>query len=84
MKIALRLYYTGGSALSESARTQLKVLASKFPTVEFETEEIDVILHPSMAEEDGITATPTIIKFSPSPITRVVCDLDDLEKSLGL
>ena len=84
MKLALRLYYTGGSPLSESARQELKTLQVQFPNVEFEIEEIDVVLHPSKAEEDGITATPTLIKFSPPPGTKIVGDLTNLVKSLGL
>lgn len=84
MKIALRFYYTGGSPLSESARLQLGRLQEQYPNVDFEIEEIDVVLKPSMAEQDDILATPTIIKFSPSPVVKIVCDLTDLEKALGL
>ena len=84
MKIALRLFYTGGSPFSEAARQELKTLQARFPNVEFEIEEIDVVLNPSKAEEDGVLATPTIIKFSPSPVAKIVCDFTDLEKALGL
>lgn len=84
MKIALRLYYTGGSFQSEWARQELKRLRQQFSHVRFEIEEVDVVLSPAMAEEDDILATPTLIKFSPTPMTRIVSDLSQLEKDLDL
>jgi hypothetical protein len=84
MRLALRLYFTGGSPLSESARHEVNRLKDRFPDVEFEIEEIDVVFNPLMAEQNGVSATPTIIKFSPSPVVKIVCDLTDLERSLGL
>lgn len=84
MKLSLRLYYTSGSILSEKARQELKALRNQFPNVEFEIEEIDIVFNPSMAEEEGITATPAVIKFSPPPVVKIVSDLTDLAKSLGL
>lgn len=84
MKFNLRLYYTGGSAQSESARQELSKLKDLFPNIEFEIEEIDLVLNPSLAEEEGIFATPTLIKFSPPPFEKWVGDLANLKKLLGL
>ncbi|MCB0309074.1 MAG: hypothetical protein KDD48_06860 [Bdellovibrionales bacterium] len=84
MKISLRLYYTGGSPVSELARVALKALQSRHSSVQFEIEEIDVVLYPDAAEADGILATPTVIKFSPLPIAKIVGDISSLEQVLGL
>ena len=43
---------------------------------------IDVLVHPEMAEEERIMATPTLIKSLPLPLRRVIGDLSDTEKVL--
>lgn len=42
-------------------------------------------LHPDLAEDEKILATPTLIKSLPLPLRRVIGDLSDTEKvMLGL
>jgi circadian clock protein KaiB len=43
---------------------------------------VDVLLHPQMAEDEKILATPTLIKQVPPPVRRVIGDFSDREKVL--
>ena len=44
---------------------------------------IDVMQEPHRAEEDGILATPTLVKAAPSPPRRVIGDLSAIPKVLA-
>ncbi len=66
----------------ETDRTR-KILADlgSFLTAEFGREYnlrvTDVIKDPQMAQEDGILATPTLVKANP-PMKRIIGDLSDM------
>lgn len=43
---------------------------------------IDVLEHPSLAENEKILATPTLVKRLPEPVRKIIGDLSDREKVL--
>ena len=45
-------------------------------------QKIDVIKNPLMAQEDGIIATPTLVRMNP-PMKRVLGDFSDMTKILA-
>ena len=46
---------------------------------DFTLEVIDVLENPSLAEENHVLATPTIVKELPEPVTKIIIDLENLD-----
>ena len=44
---------------------------------------IDIRENPQLAEEDGVLATPTLVKNLPPPIQRILGELSEREKALA-
>lgn len=78
----LRLYISGKTAQAERALANLHRLCEDKFTGQYTVEVIDVLEQPQLAEEAKILATPTLVKFLPPPIRRVIGDLADAEKVL--
>ena len=47
-----------------------------------ELEVIDILDDPTLAEQDGIIASPTLVKRHPPPLRRIIGDLSDREMVL--
>lgn len=84
MKLGLRLYVTSSSSFGLAALEKVHELKARFPQHEIELEVIDVVKSPSLAEGDGITATPTLLKLSPPPVKKIVGDFSRLAQDLDL
>jgi len=81
-KFKLRLYITGKTAKSERAIANLKEICEKELAGLYELQVIDVLVHPQLAEDEKILATPTLIKDLPPPLRRIIGDLSNAEKVL--
>lgn len=84
---AFKLYITGGSLYSQKAVANLERLCAAILPTQCEVRIIDVLADPEQAEADKILATPTLIRYQPAPIRRIVGDLSDLQavmRALGL
>lgn len=82
VKIVLKLYITGQTNNSQEAIENLrKILEEKTGSL-YTLEVIDVLVHPEMAKEDKILATPTLLKILPPPIRKIIGDLSNKEKVL--
>lgn len=82
MKTKLRLYITGRTANSRRALDNLDYICRTELKGAYEVEVIDVLEHPEMAENEKITATPTLVKRLPEPVRRIIGDLSNHEKVL--
>ena len=78
-----RLYIAGKNKRSEQAIEILERMCREELDGECETEIVDVMEHPDLAERDRIMATPVLIKKEPAPSRRIVGDLTDLKEVLG-
>lgn len=81
-KQVLRLYVTGSSARSRKAIANLRRIAREELAGTFEIAVVDVLERPQLAEDEKIMATPTLVKYLPPPLRRVIGDLSDTEKVL--
>ena len=77
----LKLFITGQTFRSQKAVSNVNRLVENLGGVG-RLEIIDVLERPQLAEEEGVLATPTLIKESPPPKLRVVGDLSDEEMVL--
>ena len=81
-QLTLKLFIAGESIRSESAARNLKRVLDETVGPDYDLRIIDVTKHPSMAEDESILATPTLIKVVPSPQRRIIGDLSDREALL--
>ena len=84
--LRLRLYFAGNAPNSLRAIENLRAFCAERLVVGYDLEIVDLLKDPSRALADGIIVTPTLLKLSPLPAMRVVCNLSDaakLMRSLG-
>lgn len=80
----LKLYITGMTPNSVRAVKNIKSICNQYLNNNCSLEIIDIYQDPTLAKEENIIATPTLVKKSPSPIYRVVGNLSDTGKVLKL
>jgi circadian clock protein KaiB len=78
----LRLYVTGKTPNSVRAIANLKDLCDEYLPGRYDLQVIDIYQQPSLAEDDQIVATPTLVKELPPPLRRMIGDLSDRERVL--
>jgi circadian clock protein KaiB len=84
-KIFLQLYITGMSANSVRAIQNITLLCDQYLRGRVDLEIIDIYKNPSVAEEQMIVFSPSLIRQFPLPKKTFIGDLSDVEKViLGL
>src|SRR5580693_2135469 len=84
-KIILRLYIIGMSENSIRAIQNITQLCEQYLTGRFDLEIIDIYKNPSVAEEQKIVFSPSLIRQLPLPKKTFIGDLSDTKKViLGL
>lgn len=78
----LRLYVTGKTPNSLRAIANLKELCDQYLPGRYDLQVIDIYQQPTLAEEDQIVATPTLVKELPPPLRKLIGDLSDRERVL--
>ena len=80
----LRLFVSGSNPSTEHTLVTVHQLLEQSLNHPYTLKVIDVLKHPEQAEEDQISATPTLIKIWPKPVRRIVGELNDAEKIMRL
>lgn len=80
--LRLTLYVAGQNPKAERAMANLRHAIRQRLGITPELQTVDVLDHPSLAEEALILATPTLIKETPEPPRRIMGDLSDTQKVL--
>ncbi len=80
----LRLFVAGHSVATEQALKHLHLLLNQILHCPYTLKVIDVAKQPEQAEVDQVTATPTLVKVWPTPVRRLVGDLDNVDKIFRL
>jgi circadian clock protein KaiB len=78
----LRLYVTGTTPRSTLAIQNLRAICEEHLHGRYELQVIDVYQRPSLAKDEQIVATPTVIKVLPLPLRRLIGDLSNEERVL--
>lgn len=82
-----RLYVVGEAPNSLQAISNLNALCHEHLMDRHQIEIVDVLLHSRRALAEGILLTPTLIRFLPEPVRRIVGTLGDTRpvlQALGL
>jgi circadian clock protein KaiB len=86
-KFILRLYVTGMTPRSTRAIHIVRAVCEEHLCGKYELEIIDVYQQPSRIQEDQIFAIPTLVKYHPIPLRRIIGDMSNKERlmhGLGL
>jgi circadian clock protein KaiB len=81
-RFVLRLYVTGSTPRSTVAIRNLKAICEEHLRGRYQLEVIDIYQRPTLAKDEQIIATPTLIKVLPAPIRRLIGDLSSEERVL--
>lgn len=73
----LRLYVNGRTARSRMAEQNLRSYLNQHLRESFDLEVVDVQKDVEEIQKNNLLGTPTLIKFSPKPVSRVVGDMSD-------
>ena len=78
----LRLYIAGMTQRSRLAIDNLKQFCAEHMPETVSLEIVDLLENPQLAEGDQILAVPTLVKYLPPPMHKIVGDLSNTEKML--
>jgi circadian clock protein KaiB len=79
-KFVLQLYITGMSENSVRAIQNITKLCDQYLNDQFDLEIIDIYKNPSVAEEQKIVFSPSLIRQHPLPKKTLIGDLSDTKK----
>ena len=80
-RYVLRLFVAGATARSRQAILRVRQLCEAELKDNYELEVIDIYQQPSLARDNQIVATPTLIKKLPPPVRRFI---GNLANTMGL
>jgi circadian clock protein KaiB len=72
-----RLYLAGDAPQSQRARANLQAICYTYLNEHYEVEVIDLLKEPRRFLEDEILVTPTLIRYTPPPVCRLMGNLSD-------
>jgi circadian clock protein KaiB len=78
----LRLYVAGQTPKSIAALSNLRGLCEKYLSGRYRLDVIDVMVDPTLAQRDEIIALPTLVRYMPEPIKRIIGDLGNSDRVL--
>jgi circadian clock protein KaiB len=81
-KYLLRLYVSGVTELSRRSIMNITAICKENLQGKYDLEVVDIHQKPSLARDEQIIATPTLVKLLPLPLKRIVGDLSDWESVL--
>jgi len=83
----LRLFVTGMTPRSTRAIRAVRAICQQRLEGRFQLEIVDVYQQPQLIQGEQIVATPTLVKYQPAPLRRIVGDMSDTHRlcyGLGL
>lgn len=81
--LSLRLYIAGHAPNSVEAQANLTVMLQKHQRDRYRLEVVDFLREPQRALNDGVVVTPTLVKLSPPPVSRIIGTLRELPKVMA-
>ena len=79
----LRLFVTGMTPRSARAVRNIREICEEHLPGRYELEVIDIYQHPDQARTEQIVVTPTLVKYLPIPVRKLIGDLSDKERVLA-
>jgi circadian clock protein KaiB len=86
-RYVLRLFVRGMTPRSTRAIRAVRALCERRLKDRFELEIVDVYQQPQLIQGEQVFATPTLVKYQPAPMRRIIGDMSDVNRlchGLGL
>jgi circadian clock protein KaiB len=81
-RYVLRLYVAGNTPRSQSAIENIHKICEEHLKGRYQLEVIDIYQQPSLARGEQIIAAPTLVKYLPLPLRKMIGDLSKEERIL--
>ena len=78
----LKLYVAGQTPRSLAAIENLQKICEVHLKGRYKIEVVDLARNPKLARTDKILAIPTLVRNLPTPISRIIGDLSDVDQVL--
>ena len=78
----LRLYVAGQTPKSLAAIENLRRICEDHLSGRYNIEIVDLLVTPQLAAGDQIVALPTLVRYLPPPLKRIIGNLSDVERVL--
>jgi circadian clock protein KaiB len=78
----LRLYVTGMTPRSTRAIKAVRAVCDEHLSGQYDLEIVDVYQQAARISEDQVFAIPTLVKYSPAPLRRIIGDMTDRQRLL--
>ena len=78
----LRLYVAGQTPKSLAAIANLKRICEEHLAGRYTIQVVDLLVTPQLAAGDQIVALPTLVRYLPPPLKRIIGNLSDVERVL--
>jgi circadian clock protein KaiB len=78
----LRLYVSGATPRSTQAIANIKAIGETHLAGRYELEVVDAYQQAALVRDQQIVVLPTLIKYLPGPLRRIVGDLSDEDQVL--
>jgi circadian clock protein KaiB len=79
----LKLYVAGQTPRSQAALGNLTRLCETHLRGVYEIEVVDLLVNPTVARRDQIVAIPSLVRYLPAPVKKIVGDLANEERVLS-
>ena len=76
-KYRLKLFVTGTTPRSMSAILSIKQLCETHLQNRYSLEVVDIYQQPRLAKQEDIVAAPTLIRYEPTPLRRLIGSMSD-------
>jgi len=84
-RYVLTLFVTGSTPRSLKAISNLQAICEEHLAGRYELKVVDLYQQPELAKDNKLVAAPTLVKFEPEPLRRVIGDMSNTaEVLLGL
>ena len=81
-RYVLRLFVTGMTPRSTRAIRAVRDLCQRRLMGRFDLEIVDVYQQPAMIQDEQVLATPTLVKYQPAPLRRIIGDMSNEDRML--
>jgi circadian clock protein KaiB len=81
-KFVLRLFVTGMTPRSTRAIHLVRAVCEEYLAGQYDLEIVDVYQQPERIQGEQIFAIPTLVKYQPIPLRRIIGDMSNKERLL--
>jgi circadian clock protein KaiB len=82
-RYVLRLYVTGMTPRSLRAISTVRAVCDRHLPGRHDLEIVDVYQQPGRISDEQIVAIPTLVKYEPAPLRRIIGDMSDQQRLLA-